>query len=157
MTDLVHVLGTTTKRRGLLKGLLNYRALLTSLGYVSGLQFVNGSFAENVELREGRPPDDVDVFSMLARPARYRSDPTLWASVGFSEWQNEIANQSLNKSRFGVDAYAIAVDQHDTETNINSIIYWYSLFAHKRVTHDWKGFLRVPMNSADDAAALLLL
>jgi hypothetical protein len=157
MTELVQTMGTTLARRDLLKGLLNYRALLVRLGYGTGLQFINGSFAENVEMREGRPPKDIDVFSILARPPHYRNDPILWARTGFVEWQNEIANYPLNKTRFGVDTYAIAMDQHDALTNITSIIYWYSLFAHKRITHDWKGFLSIPMNSADDAAALSLL
>jgi Family of unknown function (DUF6932) len=108
-------------------------------------------------LRESRPPNDIDVFSFLERPARYRANSSLWTSTGFGEWQREIANASGNKTRFGVDTYAIAVDQHGALQLIMATTYWYSLFAHKKLTYDWKGFLRVALNAADDAAALSLL
>jgi hypothetical protein len=157
MTELVSSMGTTPDRRILIKGLLGYRALLMRLGYTTGVQFVDGSFAENVETREGRPPNDIDVFSFLERPQHYRNDPALWALSGFAEWQNEVANRALNKSRFAIDAYAIAFDQANGLMVITTTIYWYSLFAHKKVTHDWKGFLRVSLNAADDAAAHSLL
>jgi hypothetical protein len=58
MTEIVPALGTTPHRRSLVRGLLDYRALLTRLGYTVGLQFLNGTFVENVEGREGRPPND---------------------------------------------------------------------------------------------------
>jgi hypothetical protein len=63
MTEIAMTLGTTQHRRDLLKGLLAYREMLGQIGYVSGMQFVDGSFAENVELREARDPNDIDVFS----------------------------------------------------------------------------------------------
>src|SRR5262245_63003044 len=78
MSELIAAMGTTPHRCNLLFGLLEYRALIGSLGYSQGLQFINGSFVENVEIREGRDPGDIDVFSFLVRPDRYRTDPTLW-------------------------------------------------------------------------------
>jgi hypothetical protein len=157
MPEIVASLGTTQPRRELLKGLLDYRELLARLGYTDGVQFVDGSFAENVEVREGRDPKDIDVFSYLTRPARYQQDPALWAAVGFAEWSAEIADRLQNKLRFRLDTYAIAVDQHTPIALIVETVYWYSLFAHKKITHDWKGFLRVRLNPADDAAARALL
>ena len=44
MTEVVAQLGTTSERKKLLKGLLEYRELLFKLEYVQGLQLVNGSF-----------------------------------------------------------------------------------------------------------------
>jgi hypothetical protein len=110
-------------------------------------------------LRDERaaPQTIIDVFSFLVRPATYRNDPSLWATVGWPQWLSEIANPTLNKTRFALDTYAIAIDQHDALRLINATTYWYSLFAHKRVTHDWKGFLRVSLDPADDAAASLIL
>jgi Family of unknown function (DUF6932) len=156
MPEIVASLGTTQVRRGLIRGLLDYRGLLTQLGYTTGVQFIDGSFAENIEAREGREPDDIDVFSYLMRPAHYQ-DPTTWAASGFAEWSSEIVDRARNRLRFRLDTYAIAVDQHGPLRLIIETIYWYSLFAHKRITHDWKGFLRVRLSATDDAAARTLL
>jgi hypothetical protein len=153
MVDLLGKMGTTGPRRVLLKGLLEYRELLGRLGYTEGLQFVDGSFVENIEIRKSRPPSDIDVFSFLVRPGQYRSDPALWASTGFSEWSKEVVDRTINKQRFGLDTYAVAADGLSPLQIINQTVYWYSLFSHKRVTHDWKGFLQIPLNASDDAAA----
>jgi hypothetical protein len=51
----------------------------------------------------------------------------------------------------------IAIDQNPALTVIVATTYWSSLFAHKKVTNEWKGFLRVDLDAADDAAARLLL
>lgn len=157
MTEIVMSLGATPHRKALLSGLLDYRELLTGLGYVSGLQFVDGSFVENVEGREARDPNDIDVFSFLVRPDRYRQDTALWASAGLAEWNAEIIDHGRNKTRFKLDTYAVAVDQSTGLSLILATTYWSSLFAHKRVTHDWKGFLRVPLNPSDDEAARALI
>jgi hypothetical protein len=157
MTEVVTAFATTNARRKLLKGLLEYRALLISLGYDTGVQFVDGSFVEDVELREARDPGDVDVFSLLQRPDQYQEDPHLWLSTGLSEWQSQIIDHVENKKRFGIDTYAVALDQCDLNDVISVVGYWYSLFSHKRVTQDWKGFLRIALDASDDAAARELL
>jgi hypothetical protein len=153
MCELASIMGTSPNRCNLLFGLLEYRALLQSLGYSFGLQFIDGSFVENVELREGRDPGDIDVFSFLVRPAHYRNDPALWASTGFPEWSSEVADRTKNKQRFLIDTYAIAIDQGGPLGVITETIYWYSLFSHKKITHDWKGFVQVSVSATDDAAA----
>lgn len=153
MVELVAGLGTSPCRCNLLFGLLSYRNLITNLGYTDGVQFIDGSFVENVEAREGRDPGDIDVFSFLVRPHRYRTNAALWAATGFAEWTTEIADRNRNKMRFDLDTYAIAIDQAHALSLIDETIYWYSLFAHKRITHDWKGFVRIPLNPTDDAAA----
>ena len=61
MTELVATFGTSPPRCNLLFGLIKYRELLASLGYIDGEQFVNGSFVENVETREERDPGDIGV------------------------------------------------------------------------------------------------
>ena len=154
MSELVAALGTTPERYNLLVGLIRYRELLGSFGYTQGMQFVDGSFVENVETRESRSPGDIDVFSFLIRPPQYQSNVSLWQAAGFTQWMNEIVNFTLNKQRYNIDTYAIAVDQHGPLQLINETIYWYGLFSHKRITQDWKGFVRVPLNPPDDQAAL---
>jgi hypothetical protein len=157
MADITSALGRTGQRAKLIGGLLQYRDLIIGLGYQDGFQFIDGSFVEDVERRESRDPLDIDVFSFLVRPPKYRSDPNSWETTGFSEWSNEIVNRTQNKTRFGLDTYAIAVDQTPPLNVIKETIYWYSLFSHKRVTHEWKGFLCVTLDQADNAAAKALL
>jgi hypothetical protein len=152
--ELVVALGTTPARQNLLFGLLGYRKRLGSFGYTVGFQFIDGSFAENVETREARDPGDIDVFSFLMQPAQYVGNLPLWQSTGFPQWTGEVVNYTLNKQRYRVDTYGIIVDQGGPLEMMNATIYWYSLFSHKKVTHDWKGFVKIPLNPADDQAAL---
>jgi hypothetical protein len=153
ITEFVEHFATSLHRVKLIGGLLGYRAMLAGLGYVNGLQFLDGSFVEQVEVRESRPPGDIDVFSYLVRPDKYRQDPTLWASGGLDEWQREIVDAAKNKSRFHLDTYGLADDNFDINVIIDQTIYWYSLFSHRRTTFEWKGFVRVPLSPQDDAAA----
>jgi hypothetical protein len=153
MSEVVTALGTTPVRQNLLFGLLKYREMLNSSGYVHGVQFIDGSFVENIEVRESRDPGDIDVFNFLIRPISLSKDPAIWAAVGFPVWALYLMNRDRNKERFGLDTFGIAVDQHGPLRLIEQTVYWYSLFSHKRVTHDWKGFLRVPLNPTDDAVA----
>jgi hypothetical protein len=154
MSELVVALGTTAIRQNILFGLLKYRALLASFGYINGIQFIDGSFVENVETRESRDPGDIDVFSFLMQPAQYVGNVALWRSTGFPQFQGEVVNQALNKLRYHSDTYGIVVDQGGPLQMMDATIYWYSLFSHKKVTHDWKGFIKVPLNPADDQLAL---
>jgi hypothetical protein len=154
MSELVAALGTTPARQNLLFGLLEYRMLLGSFGYTNGIQFIDGSFVENVETREARDPGDIDIFSFMMLPAQYHGNVPLWQSTGFPQWTGEIVNQGLNKLRYRLDTYGIVVDHGGPQGLMDATIYWYSLFSHKKVTHDWKGFVRIPMNPADDQAAL---
>lgn len=140
-------------RQNLLLGLLQYRELLDRCGYTEGIQLVDGSFVENVEIRESRDPGDIDVFSFLVRPSSFRQDSAKWAAVGYPIWVLLLMDPNKNKKRFGLDTYGLAVDQNGPLRLIDETIYWYSLFSHKRVTHEWKGFLRVPLNPVDDATA----
>jgi hypothetical protein len=137
----------------LIKGLLDYRELLTNLGYTEGVQFIDGSFVENIELREQRDPNDIDVFSFLVRPLQYRQDPNLWATAGFSEWASGVVDRTKNKQRFQLDTYAVVVDGQPLLPLIQVASYWSSLFAHKRTTFEWKGFLVIGLDASDDANA----
>jgi hypothetical protein len=154
MSELVVSLGTTPPRQNLIFGLLRYRELLGSFGYTSGVQFIDGSFVEDVETREARDPGDIDVFSFLMQPAQYVGNVALWQSMGFPQWAAEVVNQNLNKQRYQLDTYGMVVDQGGPLEMMNATIYWYSLFSHKKVAQDWKGFVIIPLNPADDQMAL---
>ena len=46
-----------------MQGFLRYRNALHEHGFVDGFQWINGSFSENIEDREGRSPNDIDVVT----------------------------------------------------------------------------------------------
>jgi hypothetical protein len=157
MTELCSAMGTSDHRKALLRNLIEYRALIASDDFVEGIQFINGSFVENIEVNEGRHPKDIDVFSILMPPAKYVSTPSLWQTTGSVFWQTEIADNPKNKARFSLDVYGLMVNVRNLGPFLQQSLYWYSLFSHKRSNHEWKGFAAVPLNMADDKAALAAL
>lgn len=156
MLELVGFFGTTPHRRHLLRNLIEYRELLASDGYSHGMQFIDGSFVEDIETTESRSPNDIDLFSILDLPARYRADQAEWSKSGINFWSTEIADRARNKARYSLDTYAILIQERGLRL-IQDVIYWYGLFSHKRGTYAWKGFVAVELSSADDSAALAAL
>jgi len=157
IVEFVTHFGTSPHRRQLLKKFIAYRQLLTADGYVSGYQFVDGSFVEDVERTQRRDPIDIDVFSFLDAPIKYQTDPSAWALTGFQFWQGEIINRDLNKVRFSLDTYALLLQETNLPSLIQGVIYWNGLFSHQRSTYAWKGFVAVALDSVADQAALATL
>lgn len=154
MSELCASFGATGIRKTLLRNLIAYRALIASDGYLNGLQFVDGSFVEDIETTESRDPRDIDVFSILVPPAKYQADPAAWAATGLPFWASEIVDHAKNKARFSLDCYAMIPDFRNLGTLMQQSFYWYGLFSHKRLTQAWKGFVAVPLDVADDQVAL---
>jgi len=65
LLDVVERFATTPERIRILDGLLRFRADLHQTGIVSGFQWLDGSFMEQVEILEHRPPRDLDVVNFL--------------------------------------------------------------------------------------------
>ena len=63
LSDFVEEFGVSRLRRDLLSDLLDLRAALHEARLVKGFQWINGSFAEHVEVRRNRAPDDIDVVT----------------------------------------------------------------------------------------------
>lgn len=59
------------------------------------------------------------------------------------------------KARYHVDAYLQHLDAVPALL-VTKSSYWYSMWSHRR-SEVWKGYVRVGMDSADDAAALIEL
>ncbi|SFI43473.1 hypothetical protein SAMN05216304_102737 [Bosea sp. OK403] len=154
MTELCAAFGTSDHRKKLLRNLIAYRALIAADDYTDGLQFIDGSFVENIEQIESRNPSDIDVFSILSLPAKYIGNMPAWNSGGSAFWNDEIIDQPKNKARFSLDCYAIIFNPNSPASLIQQTIYWYSLFSHRRTSHEWKGFAAVPLDVAGDQAAL---
>lgn len=157
MSELCSVLGTSEHRKRLLRNLIEYRTLIATGGYANGLQFIDGSFVEDIEHTESRNPNDIDVFSILIPPDPYRSDPKAWQLNCLAFWEQEIAAVAKNRERYSLDCYAFIPSFEDLGSFMERALYWYGLFSHKRVTHAWKGFVALPLNPADDQVALIAL
>lgn len=66
--ELVSCFGTNAQRRSILQGFLDYRKQLHELGLVQGMQWLDGSFVENIEALESRAPNDIDVVTFANIP-----------------------------------------------------------------------------------------
>jgi hypothetical protein len=157
MTTLCSALGTSDHRKWLLRNLINYRSLIASDDYIEGIQFIDGSFVEDIEKTEDRNPNDIDVFSILIPPAKYGNANNLWKTTGIKFFVDEIIDNTKNKSRYNLDCYGVLLGQQNYIDFLKSAVYWYSLFSHKKVSREWKGFVAVPLNANDDLAALATL
>ena len=119
--ELCAAFGTSDHRKKLLANLIAYRRLIATGGYVVGLQFIDGSFVENVERSEGRAPNDIDVFSILPPPPRYHNDPSGWKIDCLSFWNSEIIDNAKNKARFSLDCYAMIEDEKNLGTFLGRV------------------------------------
>jgi hypothetical protein len=147
LPDVVQRFATSPDRCQILSGLLAYRAALHGIGVISGFQWLDGSFMENVERIEGRPPHDLDVVTFAETRAVTRSPE---AALVF--------NHDRTKARFGMDAYVVDLDGLVPSKLTTLAAYWYSMWSHRR-NQAWKGYLQVELSPSEDAraAALLLL
>lgn len=135
---------TSAERIDILRGFLSYRAALHAAEIVRGFQWLGGSFMENIESLEERPPRDMDVVTFFYMPEGMdqRSlaalSPDLFAS-------------RHTKQAYQVDAYSITLGGPMTERHVKMIAYWYSLWSHRR-DDSWKGFVQVDLDPEQDAA-----
>lgn len=140
--------GDTPERQTIIEGLLDYRAALMAIG-ITGFQWLSGSFVEQVESIRGRPPGDVDVVSLINRPAAISSDDK-WLEFLGTENGNLLINPEGMKKAYRCDAYAIDLNEPGLDIAVVTS-YWYGLFSHQRETSAWKGMVVVEINSEQDA------
>lgn len=144
--------GFSAERRTILRGFLEFRQKLISLGLTNGFQWIDGSFVEDVESNRGRPPADVDIVTFAYRPE---------AATQHAEWKKLIEQNiplftpQLTKSLFFCDAYYVDMNLPPHHL-VNTTKYWFGLFSHQRDTFLWKGMLQIPL-VCDEASALKLL
>lgn len=144
----VSLFAITQSRVKILKGFLDFRNELTSVGLVDGFQWVDGSFTENVELIERRAPNDVDVVTFFNfQPGD--NDHTVYSR------NPNIFNQDFVKKQYLVDSYFEGLHAPGASL-VARTVYWYSMWAHKRDL-SWKGFIQIPLSPALDLVARSIL
>ena len=137
--------GTTLRRRSILLGWLGLRSVLRQAGFQSAFQWIDGSFVEDIETTERRPPNDVDAVTFYWPP-----DP------GFNNrvvtGHPELQSPAQLKTQFMTDHYLVDLSFHPVQV-VDVTAYWYGLFSHRR-DRVWKGLLRIELGSQIDDDAL---
>lgn len=142
LLDVILRFATSPERCEVLKGFLDYRAALHGMGLVSGFQWLDGSFTEQVETLERRPPKDIDVVTFVRTPDDFA--PT--------KAQFEVLDHDVAKTHFLVDSYIVEINKLPPEAIVQQSAYWYSMWSHRR-NQAWKGYLQVDLNPAHDLDA----
>ena len=153
LVEIANKMCDSNERKAIMRGLLEYRQQLATVGLQTGFQWLSGSFIEDIETLESRHPKDIDLVTFVHRPTAVRAD---------SDWHAFfLANQLLLDPRqvkvaFGCDGYLVGLDEDPTGI-VSQTRYWFGLFSHRRGGL-WKGMLQVPLAvSADDTNALALV
>lgn len=155
LVELVERFGYTPERRAILTGFLAHRAYLIGLG-ITGIQWLDGSFLEDIEKLELRAPGDIDVISFIIRPPAFQNtDHAAWES--FWMGHTPVFDPQQAKAVYRTDAYFVDV-AFGPWFVIRQTAYWFGLFSHKRTSGLWKGMLEVVLDSQqDDSGASHLL
>lgn len=150
-SELVQRFAISSARSMVLDGLLRYRAELRGLGFVQGFQWLDGSFVENVEARENRAPNDVDLVTFAHRPAGMDNI----AIKRLLPTRPDLFDQERCKAGFHCDTNLVNLTTAP-EWLITQTRYWYGLYSHRRGDALWKGMLQLPLDSDDTAARAAL-
>jgi hypothetical protein len=142
--DLCRRLGSTLERRRILGGFLDFRERLRSEGLTRGFQWLDGSFLEDVESRDGRAPRDLDAVTVF-----WGYEPAFLAGLGGRF--REFASPRLAKANYLIDHYPFDAG-FSPELTLEQTRYWILLFSHNRMGV-WKGMLRVELDTPEEDAA----
>lgn len=148
ITDFVLRFATSSERCRIVDGLLRYRFALRELGLCTGFQWLDGSFLEDVETIQSRPPNDVDVVTFYHLPAGDSQHDIQTKSP-------ELFDPGHVKSAYHVDAYVMHLGTAP-RLLVRRSSYWYSLWSHRR-NLAWKGFVEIDLDGNGDSDARALL
>lgn len=147
MQDFVKRFGGNEERRKMLSGFLNLRSELYECGIIKGIQWIDGSFLEDVENTQGRYPKDIDVVTHA-----YLPDGKNQMEL-FHEKPN-LFDQKKVKNDYYVDHYMffIPCSPGSEFYFMRQVSYWYSMWSHRR-DGTWKGFAEIELDQNDDQDA----
>jgi hypothetical protein len=149
LVELIDRFATSQPRKEILEGYLNHRDALLNLGF-SGFQWLDGSFLEDIETNEARPPADIDVITMLVPPPAIITNPAPIRAAVAANPSIFVPDQS--KLTYRTDARFVDV-MRGPESVIRQTAYWFGLFSHRRTDRVWKGMLEIPLNGAENSTA----
>jgi len=138
--ELCQTFGTTKERVVILKGLLEFRKKMSDFGIVQGFQWLDGSFTEDIEKSEKRPPNDLDLV-------------TFFGGLSINDQKHikanflEFTNATVAKGSYKLDHYPVDYS-YSPDVTVEMTRYWIQLFTHNRLGV-WKGILRLELNTTD--------
>lgn len=141
--DLCERFGMTAERREILCKFLDFRERLRGEGLTTGFQWLDGSFLEDVETRESRPPKDLDVVTVY-----WGYDRAF--QTGLIARFREFSSPRLSKAAYSLDHYNFDAS-FDPAVTLEQTRYWILLFSHNR-QGVWKGMLRIELNTPNEDA-----
>ena len=143
VVEVVQRFGVTEHRIRLLNGFLDYRQALYRAGVQQGFQWIDGSFAEDVEHRRLDPhtPNDIDVVTFFYPPTPVTQELVDLFDIG------------LTKPNFHIDAYPVELGVELTQNVVETIAYWQSVWSHRRPDKMDKGFVQIDLDPGQDPAA----
>jgi len=144
--QLVERFNFSDERREILRGLLQFRSALSNIGITNGVQWVDGSFLEDVENLEDRSPRDVDVVTFFHMPAGVTEVDLLNANPN-------LFDHAHVKDNFRVDSYFFPIGGMMDAHHLRAVTYWYSMWSHRR-DGLWKGFAQLMLTDPSEADAL---
>lgn len=144
MHEVVDRFCTSLERAKLLKGLNEYRKHLHSGGFVSGSQWIDGSFIENIEVLRKRSPSDIDVVTLFNRPVKYQTQPKKWEPDYKNHIHGTFFDTAKMKPTYCCDTYAVDLDA-GSRSLVRNTTYWFGLFSDMRGSNAKKGILEIPL------------
>ncbi|MBK1735978.1 hypothetical protein CKO15_11965 [Halorhodospira abdelmalekii] len=142
LIDLVQRFGTSQERIRILDGLLRYRQGLHDVGLTRGFQWLDGSYLEDIEALEMRPPNDIDVVSFIEFPDAANQKEIL-GQFNDVVGMHPDARAAI-KEHYHVDAYFVPMNVIPPDRLVERSSYWYSIWSHRR-DETWKGFVQVSL------------
>jgi hypothetical protein len=145
MLEMMNKLAASKERMEIMQGFLKYRKELYKAGITNGFQWIDGSFAEDIETLAGRTPNDIDIVTFYYLPdgitqeSLFNKNPSLF-------------DHNYVRNMFRADSYPVQLGDICDDTIVDQIVYWYSLWSHTR-NNTWKGFLRIDLSECDDSKA----
>ena len=142
LLDFVLRFSTSAARRKILAGFLAFRSELHDLGLVRGFHWINGSFLEQIEIVEGRAPNDMDVVTFV--------DPPIGLEI--NDRLESLLDHAAVKNQYLVDHYFVELNLPGPLL-VEQAAYWFGLWSHRR-TWSWKGFVQIGLQPDNESAAL---
>jgi hypothetical protein len=149
LSEFILRFDTSPKRHQILNGFMQYRGRLHTAGLTKGFQWLDGSFLENIEIKESRDPNDLDLVTFYFLPARANQRQIQLQAPGLFP-TNTIERGNLKKNYF-VDPYFVSLESQ-TPLLVEQTTYWYSMWSHRR-DFTWKGFVQIDLDPREDAHA----
>ena len=139
--ELCERFATSPERIEILKGLLTFRLRLHELNLLKGFQWLDGSFLEDVEIREKRAPNDLDAVTI------YWGCDILFQEKLLTSFP-EFGDSQLSKLNFKLDHYPFDAG-YSPKFTVDFSRYWVQLFSHNREAV-WKGMLQIPLDTPNE-------